>query len=306
MQNEHNKNNKQNKRMWGGHLGSSSQRKLVAFKMFLVLAFIVSFGIHASQATALGQIGPLSERQSMEDGKQVAEKRQVAIVIDDFGNRMAGTEEMLDLPIRITAAVMPFLPTTKQDAELAHKKGHDVIVHMPMEPNRGKKEWLGPGALTASMSDAEVRERVEAAIAEVPHAIGMNNHMGSKVTADERIMRVVLTVIKEHNMFFLDSRTTFKSVIPKVARELGVAVMFNDVFLDDVYTMNHITGQIRVVNKHLSSNDSCVVIGHVGAPGKKTAAALSNAIPRLKEKASFVRLSDMLQSSVNKEIVPHS
>jgi len=283
--------NEQNKRMmkWG----------------VMVLAVIVSCGIHVPQASAIGQMSA-RQMEGGEGGKEVAEKRQVAIVIDDFGNKMSGTAEMLDLPIHITAAVMPFLPSTKQDAELAHKKGHDVIVHMPMEPNRGKKEWLGPGALTANMSDEEVRKRVEAAIAEVPHAIGMNNHMGSKITADERIMRVVLTVIKERNMFFLDSRTTFKSVIPKVARELGVNVMFNDVFLDDVYTTNHIAGQIRVVNKHLSSNGSCVVIGHVGAPGKKTAAVLSDAIPRLKEKATFVRLSDMLQSSVNKEIIPHS
>jgi len=300
--------NKQNNRVkWGANLRSSSHRKFGAFKTFLVLAIMVSFGIHVPQASAVGQMPDkqIPEKQITEGNKEVVEKRQVAIVIDDFGNRMSGTAEMLDLPIHITAAVMPFLSTTKQDAEMAHKKGHDVIVHMPMEPNRGKKEWLGPGALTANMSDAEVRERVEAAIAEVPHAIGMNNHMGSKITADERIMRVVLTVIKERGMFFLDSRTTFKSVIPKVARELGVSVMFNDVFLDDVYTTNHISGQIRVVNKHLSKNESCVVIGHVGAPGKKTAAVLSEAIPRLKEKASFVRLSEMLQSA-NKEVIPHT
>ena len=80
-------------------------------------------------------------------GKQVqaaASSKQLAIVIDDFGNQMTGTSEMMQLPIHFTAAVMPFMPTTKQDAELAHPLGYDVIVHMPMEPNRGKPEWLGP------------------------------------------------------------------------------------------------------------------------------------------------------------------
>ena len=85
------------------------------------------------------------------------------------------------------------MPTTKQDAELAHKLGNDVIVHMPMEPNRGKPEWLGPGGIMTKLSDEEIRKRVEDAIHEVPFAIGMNNHMGSKVTADERVMSMVLS-----------------------------------------------------------------------------------------------------------------
>ncbi|MBB3110020.1 hypothetical protein FHS18_002083 [Paenibacillus phyllosphaerae] len=234
-----------------------------------------------------------------------AENRQVAVVIDDFGNGMTGTEEMFKLPIRFTAAVMPFMPTTKKDAELAHKRGLDVIVHMPMEPNRGKKEWLGPGAITTDLSDAEIRNRVEAAIAEVPYAIGMNNHMGSKATADERVMRNVLSVVRDHGMFFLDSRTTGKSVIPKLAAELGVHLLSNDVFLDDIYTAQHISRQIGVLEKYLSSHEACVAIGHVGPPGKKTAAALRDSIPQLSEKAVFVRLSEMLIPSTEKDIIPH-
>ncbi|MCQ6563128.1 divergent polysaccharide deacetylase family protein [Paenibacillus mendelii] len=233
------------------------------------------------------------------------EIKQVAIVIDDFGNNMTGTAEMFDLPVHITAAVMPFMPTTKQDAEQAHKKGHDVIVHMPMEPNQGKKEWLGPGAITTSMDDAEIRKRVEEAIRDVPHAIGMNNHMGSKITADERAMRIVLSVVKENNMFFLDSRTTYKTVVPKIAAELGVPLLSNHVFLDDVYTMQHISAQIGVLKKLLESNVECVAIGHVGAPGKKTAAVLKDAIPRLKERVSFVKLSEMVVASAEKDIVPN-
>jgi polysaccharide deacetylase 2 family uncharacterized protein YibQ len=119
-------------------------------------------------------------------------QRQIAVVIDDFGNNMKGTEQMLQLPIKFTVAVMPFLPTTKQDAEAAYRKGHDVIVHLPMEPIRGLHSWLGPGAILTELPDDEIRKRVEAAIADVPHAIGMNNHMGSKATKDKRVMRVVL------------------------------------------------------------------------------------------------------------------
>ena len=231
--------------------------------------------------------------------------KQLAIVIDDFGNQMTGTSEMMQLPIHFTAAVMPFMPTTKQDAELAHKLGHDVIVHMPMEPNRGKPEWLGPGAIMTKLSDEEIRKRVEDAIHEVPFAIGMNNHMGSKVTADERVMRIVLSVVKEHGMFFLDSRTTFKTVIPKLSAELGVPLLSNEVFLDDVYTTDHIGKQMSVVKKYLDSHETCVVIGHVGPPGKKTAAVLKESIPRMQQSASFVRLSEMLTPSAEKDIIPH-
>ncbi|WP_082311157.1 divergent polysaccharide deacetylase family protein [Paenibacillus sp. FJAT-27812] len=232
-----------------------------------------------------GSIAAAAEKQ---------EPRTVAIVIDDFGNGMNGTAEMMKLPVKITAAIMPFMPTTKQDAEEAHRLGHDVIVHMPMEPNKGLKKWLGPGALTTDLSDAEVRKRVEEAIDNVPHAIGMNNHMGSKVTADERMMRIVLGVCKERGLFFLDSRTTFKTVVPKIAAELGVPLVSNDVFLDDVYTVQHISKQIGVLRKHLELHASCITIGHVGPAGLKTAAVLQQSIPAMQQSVQFVKLTKLI------------
>ncbi|WP_338555566.1 divergent polysaccharide deacetylase family protein [Paenibacillus sp. KS-LC4] len=234
---------------------------------------------------------------------QAQEQRHLAIVIDDFGNDMDGTEEMLKLPIKFTAAVMPFMPSTQKDAEEAHRLGHDVIVHMPMEPNKGLKKWLGPGAITADLSDDEVRKRINAAIDNVPHAIGMNNHMGSKVTADERIMRIVLDVCKQRGLFFLDSRTTYRTVVPKVSKEVGVPLLSNDVFLDDVYTIQHISKQMNEVQKHLSTHVTCVVIGHVGPPGPKTAAVLRQAIPSMNAAVSFVKLSDMVLQSFGDQLV---
>lgn len=225
------------------------------------------------------------------------EARTLAIVIDDFGNGMNGTEEMMKLPVKFTAAIMPFMPTTKKDAEEAYRLGHDVIVHMPMEPNKGLKKWLGPGALTTDLSDEEIRKRVEAAIDDVPHAIGMNNHMGSKVTANEHMMRIVLSVCKERGLFFLDSRTTFKTVVPKIAAELNVPIVSNDVFLDDVYTVEHISKQIGELRKHLESHVSCITIGHVGPAGKKTASVLHQSIPGMQSNVRFVKLSQLVPDS---------
>ncbi|WP_391572601.1 divergent polysaccharide deacetylase family protein [Cohnella sp.] len=229
-----------------------------------------------------------------ESGGNAVDKRQIAVVIDDFGNGMKGTEQMLNLPIKLTAAIMPFLPTTKEDAEKAHRLGHDVIVHLPMEPVRGQKNWLGPGAITTDLSDGEIRKRVEAAIADVPHAIGMNNHMGSKATADKRVMRIVLQVCKEKGLIFLDSRTSFRTVVPAVAKEVGIETVRNDIFLDDVYTRQHALKQLQEVKKLLQKNERCVAIGHVGPPGLSTSDALRAVIPELKGKAEFVPLSALL------------
>lgn len=265
--------------------------------MLALLSMLLMSDVGVGYAEKLAIDGPSLELSHQSE-------RKLAIVIDDFGNGMDGTTEMMELPIHFTAAIMPFMPTTKQEAELLHKRGHEVIVHLPMEPMRGKPEWLGPGAIMTNLSDEEIRARVEAAIQDVPYARGMNNHMGSKATADERVMRIVLSVVKEHGMFFLDSRTTYKTVVPKLAAELGVELLSNQVFLDDVYTIQHIAKQIGITSKHLESNSSCVVIGHVGPPGKKTAAVIRDAIPQLKRQASFVRLSEMLILP-EKDIIPH-
>ena len=230
-------------------------------------------------------------------GAEAASPKLIALVIDDFGNNMKGTRQMLDLPVHLSVAVMPFLPSTKTDAETAYRMGHDVIVHLPMEPMRGKRSWLGPGAITTDLSDGEIRQRVEAAIADVPHAVGMNNHMGSKATADERVMRVVLQVCKEHGLFFLDSRTSWHTVVPKVAREVGVKLLQNDVFLDDVSTPRHISRQLMVLKKHLENHELCVAIGHVGTSGPVTSEVLRSAIPELSSRAMFVRLSELVLPS---------
>lgn len=251
----------------------------------VLLSAVTAFMLWNGESSAMLLVG----------GREAKEvPRQIALVIDDLGNDMKGSQQMLELPVKLTVAVMPFLPTTKQDAEAAYRKGHDVIVHLPMEPLRGKRSWLGPGAIFTDLSDNEIRKRVEAAIDAVPHAIGMNNHMGSRATSDKRVMRIVLQVCKERGLFFLDSRTSYRTVIPKVGEALGVNVLHNNVFLDDVYSRRHVMRQLKSVKKFLQQHDSCVVTGHVGPQGIITAGALKDAIPDLKNKAVFVPLSRML------------
>lgn len=220
--------------------------------------------------------------------------KKVAIIIDDLGNGMKGTEEILNLPTKVNVAIMPFLPTTKRDAELAHQKGIDILVHMPMEPNTGRSNWLGPGAITADLSDEEVRSRVEAAIDDVPYAVGMNNHMGSKITKDRRIMSIVLDVCKERGLFFVDSKTDYQSVVSELALQKGLPPIENEIFLDDHRTAKHISGQMKLIEKMLEKQDTCVTIGHVGAAGPLTADVIRDSVTRWSGKIETISISEMV------------
>jgi polysaccharide deacetylase 2 family uncharacterized protein YibQ len=225
-------------------------------------------------------------------------EKQVAVVIDDFGNDMAGTEEMLTIPIPLTIAVMPFLPTTKRDARLAHEKGHEVLVHLPMEPIRGKKKWLGPGAITTDLSSEEIRKRVKDAIQDVPYAIGINNHMGSKATADERVARIVVEVCKEKGMMILDSKTTDKSLLVKLAKQMAVPYAENELFLDDVDTLTHISKQMNKIHRLLLKQNQCIAIGHVGLAGKKTAQVIQASVSSIQKEARFVPVSKLMKQDL--------
>lgn len=264
----------------------------------------LTVALSGQTAFADGERSLAAERVFNEQAEQpAADKRQgemkpdkkVAIIIDDFGNGQGGTEEMLSLPIKLTVAIMPFLPTSKTDAELAHKQGHDVIVHMPMEPKQGNPKWLGPGAITSNMSNEEIRKRVEEAIDNVPYAVGMNNHMGSKITGDERIMSIVLEVCRERGLFFVDSKTNYHSVVGKLAVQMGMPPVANNIFLDDRHTVSHVSKQMKAVETWASEHQNCVTIGHVGVQGKKTAEAIRQSITGMQNSVSFVGISDLVR-----------
>ncbi|MHA0857820.1 divergent polysaccharide deacetylase family protein [Paenibacillus sp. CMAA1364] len=236
-----------------------------------------------------------SAKAEGEGAVQNQSKPKVAIIIDDFGNGQNGTEEIFNMPIKLTIAIMPFLPTSRRDAELAHQKGFDVIVHMPMQPKHGKASWLGPGAITSELSDTEVRKRVNAAIDDIPYAIGMNNHMGSLITGDERIMSVVMQVCLERGLFYVDSSTNYRSIVGKLARQMGMPPVVNHLFLDDIHTNSHINKQLQAVESWGKEHQYCVTIGHVSSNGDITAKVLRTRIPQMKNNVEFVGISDLVK-----------
>ncbi|MCM3131744.1 divergent polysaccharide deacetylase family protein [Paenibacillus polysaccharolyticus] len=260
------------------------------FQMRVFLSFIIA--VIGSGGTEVSTTPAMAAEPALSSSSQL---NRMAIIIDDVGNDMRGTAEILDMPVKLTVAVMPFLQTTKKDAIAAHEKGMDVIVHMPMEPKKGKPEWLGPGAITSNLTDEQVRERVEKAIDDVPYAIGMNNHMGSKITSDKRIMSVVLDVCRERGLFFVDSRTNFRSVVGDLAITKNMPPVGNDIFLDDQNSKSHIRKQLDLAAQRAVEKKSCVVIGHVGHTGMNTSAVLRESVSRLQNQVQFVGIGDMVR-----------
>ncbi|MCT4563416.1 MAG: divergent polysaccharide deacetylase family protein [Maledivibacter sp.] len=223
-------------------------------------------------------------------------KGYIVLIIDDFGNHGDGTDEMMDLNIPITAAVMPFMPYSSSDAEAAYNANLEVIMHLAMEPNVGKKEWLGPRGITCDLSNEEVKSIVYDGLKEIKYATGINNHMGSKATQDKRIMKAILEVAKDKNLFFVDSKTSPKSVISETAEILEVPCLTRDVFLDGTKDTAHIRKQILKLGDIALKRGYAIGIGHVGVEGgKATAQAIKSAYPLLSEKGiGFITVKQLI------------
>ncbi|MGM9987374.1 MAG: divergent polysaccharide deacetylase family protein [Bacillaceae bacterium] len=222
-------------------------------------------------------------------------KSKLAIVIDDFGNNGKGTNNMFQLPIPLTVAVMPFLPNSKEEAIKAHQLGKEVIIHLPMESISANPNWYGPRPILTSMSDEEIKAILYDAINEIPFAVGINNHMGSKATADERIMRVILSICKEKGFFFLNSRTNASTVAQDIAKNLHVPYLENELFFDHYTSYSHVTNQANLLLKKLDEDQQVIIIGHVGSPGEITSSVIKNYISQFQQKAEIVTLSQLLK-----------
>ena len=222
-------------------------------------------------------------------------KAYVAIIIDDFGYNGAGTKEMLSLSVPFTAAVMPFLESSSQDAKAALEAGKEIIIHMPMESYTGKKSWLGPVSISSGLTDEQVKEIFNSAMSEIEGAVGINNHMGSKITEDTRIMNDILTEVKKNDMVFIDSMTTANSVTKKVSQDIGAVAFYRDVFLDSTTEQSKVEQNLIQLADTALQKGYAVGIGHVGPEGGKiTAAAIEKLAPELQKKGiEFVTITQL-------------
>jgi polysaccharide deacetylase 2 family uncharacterized protein YibQ len=158
-------------------------------------------------------------------------KPQLALVVDDFGYAKDGTADaFLSLDLPLTISIIPSLPYSHYILTRALQAGKEVMLHLPMEP---EQEYNSDVPMVAtSMSDGDIERLVEDYLQDLGGVVGVNNHMGSKATQDERVMQAVLSVLKKRGLYFLDSLTSPRSVAYNVAKRLDVGTARNDLFLD--------------------------------------------------------------------------
>lgn len=207
----------------------------------------------------------------------LASDKQVAIIIDDFGGEVKGVEHFLTGEIPITAAIMPFLDQAQKQDKVAFEHGLEVIIHLPLEPKVGKKSWLGPNAITSELSDDDINHRLKQALERVPHAKGINNHMGSKGMEDKRIVTLIVQFAQRNGLYLLDSGTTPKSLMPEIAAQHHVPCFKRTLFIDDsmssyFYVKKQLLTFIKTVDRH----EYPIAIGHVGVKGNETYRALED------------------------------
>jgi len=222
------------------------------------------------------QPAPIS--RALPRGPQPAARpARAAIVIDDVGYSLAGLKEFLALPYPLAFSVLPGLPHSLEAGRLIAAAGKELLVHLPMEPSGGTDP--GPGAILTSQSDREIQQLLEESFGSFPQAVGMNNHMGSRATADERVMGVVLGFLQARGLFFLDSRTTPATRGPQVAERLGVSLLERDVFLDNENSAAYIEQALKRGIRTAQARGSAVLIGHV--QNLELAGELERLVPEL-------------------------
>ncbi len=192
-----------------------------------------------------------------------AVQKKIFLVIDDAGLALHETQRFLDIPVPMTIAV---LPHQKQTREVCIAVGRDelkeIILHQPMEAYDAQKK-TGPGAILNTTPPSEVRQILDRNFRSVRGAVGMNNHMGSKVTENPELMREVLRFCKAHDMFFLDSKTAYNSQVPRIAAEKGMHVEQRDVFLDIHQDRDYIRKMWGSAVNKARENGAVIAIGHI-------------------------------------------
>ena len=219
------------------------------------------------------------------------EQGKIALLIDDFGDRWNDfVASFLDLGADITISVIPGRKKSSTVAREMERRGCEVILHLPMEPLNHPYENDGYIILTG-MNRRKIREVFQRSLDDVPGAVGVNNHMGSKATADRRVMKDLLEAVKEKGLYFIDSRTTASTVAYNVAKELGVRCGKRDVFFDVDLKSDLIKKRLWELTRKAKINGFAIGIGHCHPITLKV---LKEEIPRIQAKGfQFVRLSEV-------------
>lgn len=207
------------------------------------------------------------------------ERPVVSLIIDDLGNQLGRGSRAIALPGQLTYAILPQTTYSRRLAEMAHRAGKEVMLHQPMQAMSGKP--MGPGGMSMEMSERELLETLAANLDSVPHARGVNNHMGSLLTRHAGHMGWLMAALRRHgNLYFVDSTTTPKTIARRIAMENALPNLRRHVFLDHQQDEQHITGQFVRLLRVAHMNGHAVGIGH---PYPETLAVLERLMPNIND-----------------------
>jgi uncharacterized protein len=216
---------------------------------------------------------------------------KLAIILDDMGYDRAAADAAFALQFPITLSVIPHLPLSAEVAEEAYRRGDQVLLHLPMEAEAGEK--AEPIELRVGMKADQVERDLDSMLETVPHAAGVNNHQGSRATADAKLMGELMPALRRRGLFFVDSRTTAATVAYDAAERAGVRSASRKVFLDDTTNRDAILSQIDLAARDATRDGFAIAIGH---PHPATIAALREAGPGLESRGiQFVFVSDVVR-----------
>ena len=215
----------------------------------------------------------------------------VAIIIDDLGYDQNIAKQLSNLEARLTFSILPHSPFQKSIARLSRDKGLGTMLHLPMEPVEYPEVNPGPGTLLTSMTPDQLTRQLEKDLDAVPFIKGVNNHMGSKMTAESSQMYQVFMILKKRGLYFVDSRTTTQTLCKPSARLFQIPFAQRDVFLDHVLTAEFIRKQLKELVRIAHRNGTAIGIGH---PHSLTYQVLHEMLPDLQKKIRLVPVSEIV------------
>jgi uncharacterized protein len=217
---------------------------------------------------------------------------RLAIIIDDMGNDHAQDDPVLALPFPLTVSILPDHPLSADIANEASRRGDEVMLHLPMESESATTP-AEPIELRVGMPAKEVQSVFAGMLETVPHVAGVNNHEGSKATADPDLMDALMPALRSRRLFFIDSRTTASTVAFDAARHYGVPTASRKVFLDDSLDAKAIRDQIDLAARDAERDGDAIAIGH---PHPETVESLRETLPGLRKRGlQLVFASDLVR-----------
>jgi uncharacterized protein len=211
--------------------------------------------------------------------KPVTNGIPVAIIIDDIGYDRKMADGFLELGVPLTFSVLPQGTFNHSIIDHALKKNVEIMLHLPMEPGNYPSVNPGPGALLSSMNPDELIAQLNANLDRIPNIKGVNNHMGSKLTASSEQMRQIFTILKKRDLFFVDSRTSADTLCRPSAELLHLPFAERDVFIDHEQTREFVRKQLKLLIKRANRQGYAIGIAH---PHPVTLEVLKDMLPELK------------------------